>query len=959
MGMFSRIFTSLYCVCLNVSENAVLSNAVDNSGQSFSLYDELLESLNSVFLLSIVLLMSIGILLYIFLRNRTKKIKEIVGEERYNKLFKFKKIKSNYQKLISANGSGTLFLIKINNFEFLSELYGSNLIEDFLIKISEKISNDLRPEYYYGRISLGEFIVYTAEKKSKKDVAEYAFEIMNNLKTPVIIKDSSINTSFSMGIATMESSRPFHNELFRRATIAMWYSKRQGENEYSIYSTEIDEKFIKEDEIKKELTRALNNNEFELYYQPIFNSGNGSVYGIEALIRWHHPDKGILKPDYFIVEAERNSMIVDIGYWVIERAFKDFNKILNSFGSGEIDDLRLSINVSPIQLEDRKFLENLRNYIVKYNMKAENVVLEITEQVYIQETLRVNELLRSIKKIGCKIAFDDFGIQYSTLSKLNDLNFDVVKIDRKFILGIPNDLVCIEIIKMLVSLTNITRKQLVAEGVDSASQIERLREYGCETIQGFYYSQAIDVVSLINTIHESIENKQEVIPANFDSSKKSRDESMGIVPLENTVDIVFEQFFKEFPLPVTINMLIESGDSNYDIVLKKINDSYKEEFCVSGELVEGKTSEKVYPNLNNIRKERIAEAIRENKNIRFPMYYSRQLGKVHDLSVIPLGGNNFAFAYFGETENSEALYNLRKYKNLFEESNDTMETVLALGESDVWEYDIEKRTVQIRWHGNRDSKAESQIAVEDYFEMIHPDDRKNFREEFLSFILNSTNHKYDRNNMFESEYRIRAPWKEKWSWIRTNFCIKEYEGKVPKSGTAVNSSIEKYKEYEKEIHYSLNHDAITGLLNRKGINEELEKAIGSWKSYAMGIMDLDDFRRINESGGHDHGNSMIREVASRISTSLPEGAVAGRLSGDEFLVCFEYTTEARLNSSCRRILRSVNFKDKFGNEVSASMGVSVCPQHAGNCSGLMAIADKELEKVKESKKGSYSVYSEN
>ncbi len=948
--------TALACICCSVVSfvGTIISLQMENASEyTFSLYSELMESLNSVLLLVVVLVFSFGILFYIFYRNRTNKVKEIVGEEQFNKLFKFKKVLSRYQKLVNETGHGTVFIIKLNNFEFLNELYGSVNIEEYILAVSQKLSENIRGGYYYGRISLSEFIVYTAEKKPQKEVADYTVEIFNLIKAPITIKDIRLTSNFNIGIASMEGQGSIHKELMRRAVLAMWYSKRQGENFYSVYSTEIDEKFIKEDEIKKEMGRALDNNEFELYYQPIYNSCDGSVYGIEALIRWNHPEKGMLKPDYFIVEAEKNNMIIEIGYWVIERAFRDFNKILNSFTSGEAKNIRLSVNVSPSQLEDKNFFDTLEKYILEYNMNPENVVLEITEQVYIQETLRVNELLRSIKELGCKIAFDDFGIQYSTLSKLNDLNFDVVKIDRKFILGIPNDLVCIEIIRMLVSLTAITGKQLVAEGVDSLDQLEKLKEYGCNTIQGFYYSQAVDILSLIQKIHSSLAGKNDgtMVEKLVESPEEhfKSDES----------EAVYNRFFFGCPMPVTLNKLIAKGENTYDIVLSKINESYKKEFCISGELVEGKTSEKVYPDLNNIRINRIADAMCDNRTIRFPMYYCKNSKKVYDLTIMPAGSDMFAMIFSKESASSEIQNNLLKVKAVYEETSGLLDVALHLGQTDIWEYDIAKRELKINWHSVETGRKTEKFAIEDYFEMIYPEDKKIFREKFLSYMLENINKPYDKNNIFIIDYRLKLPWVNQWTWTKTSFHISSYKGRTPLTAVAVNINIERYKEYEKEIEFQLCHDTLTNLLNRRGLAQELPSILAKNKPHAVCIMDLDNFRKTNEKRGHEYGNKILSDISLKINDALPADSIAARLSGDEFLVCFPYENDKQLKNICKKILKKIKFTDEFGINYSASMGVALFPVNSRSQSDLMSMADMELDKVKSSKKGDYSVYQEN
>ncbi len=918
-------------------------------GNVFPLYEELMASLNAVFLLAVVLILSFGILLYIYIRNRNKRVREIVGEVQYRKLSKFRKDRSRYQRMVNDAHRGTVCIIKINNFEFLNELYGTGNFEEYMTAVSRRLSETLRGGYFHGRISMGEFIVYTTEPREMREIAEFASELVNLLKAAVIIKDVRITNNFNIGIASMEGTGSLHEEILRRANLAMWYSKSRGGNIYSFYTTEIDEKFIREDKIKKELGRALEENEFELYYQPIFNSNDETLYGIEALIRWNHPVKGLLKPDYFIVEAEINNMIIEIGYWVIERAFKDYNRLLNSIGTDFDKNVRLSINVSPSQFEDRNFLVKLSDLLIEYNMNPENVVLEITEQVYIQETLRVNELLRSIKKLGCKIAFDDFGVQYSTLAKLNEMNFDVVKIDRKFILGIPSDPVCMEIIRMLVSLTNATGKQLVAEGVDSQEQLGILNEFGCYTIQGFYYSQPIDFSRLLEVFISNEEKRKESdkerVVLKQDDGRQNRETEM-----------MYREVFMGLHVPVTINRLIRNEDHSYDIILTKANSSYFKEFCLEGELIEGKSDDYIYPDLNTIRKNKIANSIEISEAIVFPVYFCESTGKVYDLKIIPLFDNLFTMIFDEENKNSSVHGNLIKTKELLSESNRMLQAAIKLGDMNILEYDIKKRILTVRLYNGEQSEERVDFPIEEYFEMIHPEEKREFHDRFLSFILENTSRIYEDDNLLSCEYRLRLPWKSKWEWTRTNLCISCYKGKIPLKAVAVNINIERYKEYEKKLEYRLTHDSLTDLLNRKGLECDLTVLWAKETPHALCILDIDDLRRANESLGHENGNRMLRVISDRIRESLPDDAVAARLSGDEFLVCFPFTTNTNLTAICKRIIKRIKVSDESGNLFTASMGVACFPAHSREQSKLMSIADMELDKVKKGNKNGFSIH---
>lgn len=639
-------------ISFNIVILCIFSKVVSAAETSSNVYDAIINSVSNIALLVIVFVFCVSTLVYIFVKNRNRNVRKIIGEELYSKLYKFRKSENLFSKAVKGANQGIVVLLKINNIEFLKKLYEVNNVEDYVANIGRKLCKDLKSDYTFGRISISDFLIYSIEDKDESIFRAEILGIFNSMKEAISLNEMKIISNFNMGIAVMTGGSHIKKEIFRRAKLAMCFSQRQGSNKFSYYAAEIDEKFIQEDKIQKELNRALQQKEFELYYQPIINSSDGSVYGIEALIRWNHPDKGVLKPDYFLQEAEKNELVIDIGYWVIERAFRDYNTILNRFDIDKVNNIKLSINISPNQFADKYFVENLKNYIVKYNMTPELIYLEITKQVYMQETLRVNELFRDIKDIGCKIAFDDFGIEYSMLSKLQDLNFDVVKIDRKFILGIPDDKASVEIIKMLVSLTNITGKQLIAGGVDSEEQLEKLKEFGCHIIQGFYFSRALRLENLLNCIYaRNIDNK-DFIPYKITNGNGERQDN---AKTKNELKkiVLYERFFNNLNAPATINRLIKrTGDDSDDIILIAANNIFLQEFCLPGDLLLGRGRKATYPGMDEFRMNEISKALGLNQVVRFPKFYHNRSGKTYDLTAFNLKDDKFALVFFDIAKNS-------------------------------------------------------------------------------------------------------------------------------------------------------------------------------------------------------------------------------------------------------------------------------------------------------------------
>jgi cyclic di-GMP phosphodiesterase Gmr len=246
-------------------------------------YEDIANSVTNILLLITVVVFCVGVLIYIFVRNQNRRVRQVVGTELYEKLFMFKKNQALFEKKTTETGRGQLILAKINNIDFLKELYGEVNVEKYVAKIGEKLGKNLPAGFHFGRISLSEFLIYSNDEKPEAEARRQIIEIFNIMKETVNLNEISVNSNFNMGVAFMSGGNNPSEELLRRATIAMWFSRRQGPNTFAYYTTEIDEKLIKEDEIQKELNKAIEQNQFRLHYQPIMDTTGNSIYGFEAL----------------------------------------------------------------------------------------------------------------------------------------------------------------------------------------------------------------------------------------------------------------------------------------------------------------------------------------------------------------------------------------------------------------------------------------------------------------------------------------------------------------------------------------------------------------------------------------------------------------------------------------------------------------------------------------------------
>ena len=249
--------------------------------------------------------------------------------------------------------------------------------------------------------------------------------------------------------------------------------------------------------LKRQLALALQRNEFEMYYQPLIDMRDRSMYGVEALIRWHHPELGLLNPAEFIPLAEETGLIVPMGAWALRQACMDLRGLQESPEAAESSrELMLSVNVSARQLEEPAYLAELSEIVRETGIRPRLLQLEITESIFLRDSLRIGGLLNAMRAMGIRIAFDDFGTGYSSLSYLEKFPVDLLKIDRYFVQRMSKSYVHTEIVQMMVDLAHTIGMSVSAEGVENHEQAEALTRFGCNIAQGFLYSKPVPLLGI-------------------------------------------------------------------------------------------------------------------------------------------------------------------------------------------------------------------------------------------------------------------------------------------------------------------------------------------------------------------------------------------------------------------------------------------------------------------------------
>ena len=382
-----------------------------------------------------------------------------------------------------------LVFIDLDNFKFINDTFGHEAGDTLLIQISARLQSLVRQSDIVSRIGGDEFVIVLNNIKDKNDIEKIISNIQNELSKPVVIENNDIDITFSAGIAIYPDDAKRVSEILQLADIAMYKAKKDGKNRFSFIDKKLQENVKEFYNTLEELKIALKKeDELILYFQPKVDISNNRVTGVESLIRWEHPKRGLLTPYYFINIAEKGGVIHLIDSYVLKMAVKTLSKWQNDV---LLKDLNLAVNISANKFLESGFVDEIRNLINEYKINPEQLQIEITETVSIQNFSYTISILNQIKNLGVKIALDDFGTGYSSLNYLKEIPFDVLKIDQTFVRDLSKNQDDVVITKMIVEISKILNKQNVAEGVENKEILEIVKNLGVDIIQGYYFSKPL------------------------------------------------------------------------------------------------------------------------------------------------------------------------------------------------------------------------------------------------------------------------------------------------------------------------------------------------------------------------------------------------------------------------------------------------------------------------------------
>ena len=396
------------------------------------------------------------------------------------------------------NRSAALLYLDLDNFKRVNDTLGHEAGDFLLREVASRLKNCVRSEDTVARPGGDEFTVLLNEVTTPSDAGLVAQKILNHLREPLDLDGHPLVVTTSIGITILPSDGRDPNTLMRNADLAMYKAKERGRNNYQFYSDDLNQNAVKRLRTEYELRQALEHNQFELFYQPKVSLTTQKIVGVESLIRWNHPTRGLLGPHEFIEIAEDTGSIIDIGSWVIEEACRAC-QALNAIAQNPID---VAINISPRQFRDPNLVTTLRRSMRELALNPKNIEVEITETMLMQDVEAAEHTVRRFAELGVRLAIDDFGTGYSSLNYLKRFPINTVKVDRSFVMDLPGNPDDLAITRAVVAMAHQLNMEVVAEGVETPEQLACLAEEGCEYAQGYLFSKPVPLSQVQDMVRQ-------------------------------------------------------------------------------------------------------------------------------------------------------------------------------------------------------------------------------------------------------------------------------------------------------------------------------------------------------------------------------------------------------------------------------------------------------------------------
>jgi len=389
-----------------------------------------------------------------------------------------------------------VLFIDLDRFKIINDSLGHDAGDTLLVEIGGRLRRALRSSDVVARLGGDEFVVILEEAAERHEVERIASELLSVLSQPLQLSGHECHTTASIGIAMYPADGADMQTLTKNADMAMYLAKEDGKNGFRFFTREIKTQSIERLTLESALRRALERDQFSLHYQPKVDMVSGQITGVEALLRWNHPELGLVSPGQFIPLAEETGLIVPIGRWVLKEACAQ-NMAWQRRG---LRPVTMAVNLSPRQFADAHLLHDVDEALLASGMSPVLLQLEVTESMVMRNVARAIKVLDAVQSRGIRLAIDDFGTGYSSMSLMKQFPIDTIKIDRSFVRDLPVDTEDQAIAQAIISMGKALGMTVIAEGVETVEQEAFLRSHACDEMQGFLFSKPLPAREMANLL---------------------------------------------------------------------------------------------------------------------------------------------------------------------------------------------------------------------------------------------------------------------------------------------------------------------------------------------------------------------------------------------------------------------------------------------------------------------------
>lgn len=845
-------------------------------------------------------------------------------------------------------GDYYLLYVDIERFKLLNDLYGMAEGDRLLRWIGECIGRDCKKKGGIGcRIRADNFVLCAPYEEKE---LRYALWLTHNelKKYPI-----NFEIVLNIGIYKIVDRTVPLSLMCDRALMAANTIKGNALAYYAYYQDNMRENLLREQEMVRDMRIALEKKQFEIYAQPKFNHANGYLVGLEALVRWNHPEKGIISPGYFIPVFEHNNFIQEVDRYVWENACRMIHEWIQ-MGKCPIP---MSVNVSRINLYNPYLCEIFENLCDMYRIDKKLLPLEITESAFIEDTEIIADAVRRLRKAGFSILLDDFGSGFSSFHILKDLDFDQIKIDMKFLMGDYSHGKGKVILESIVKMAEALDISVIAEGVETKEQADFLLGIGCPYIQGYYYSRPLPQMKLEKMLDEylrdgrvqfgeaSIENSgtgmDSFCPADYEAVLSRLP---GAAALYLVGDRVITLNINEKALDLTGYSMLEYDSAVRDDVLGI-----------------------VYKRDAQLLWNRINHSIKEHTLINTSFRIVRKGGGIVWVTVWA----DLVGIYQGKPV----------FLAMFDISAEETNLVSMMEHARKYRYSLNSEAVssaEIDLTGNRVITADGadlynineseQVSYSRYIQSIavwvHPEEK----EEFLTALNKETLLKsyYRGERLIKNEYQLLHHSKKQYVYVRMSiyFVPNMVNGHVYMD--IFVHDITEQKKKELDLMAKAETDPLTGIYNRGAVEQKVNCLLEESKEdpevkNVLFMIDVDDFKIINDTMGHRRGDQALIEIGRKLRRLFRKSDICGRMGGDEFVVFMTgVTCREIIVNKARQICEALQFTtgDVKADDasVSCSIGAAISPDDGQSFEDLFEKADQALYRAKRQGKNRYVIY---